>query len=49
MIRQSIELEVYCVGIQPAQTQLGCPVSEQVESAIQKLCLTLTEIFPPVV
>jgi hydrogenase maturation protease HycI len=49
MIRQSIELNVYCIGIQPAQTQLGRPVSEQVDRAIQKLCRALTEIFPPVV
>ena len=48
MIRQSVELDVYCVGIQPAQTQLGKPVSEQVERAIQKLCRILMEIFPPV-
>jgi hydrogenase 3 maturation protease len=49
MIRQSIELNVYCVGIQPAQTQLGRSVSEQVDHAIQKLCRILTQIFPPVV
>ena len=47
MIRKSIELDVYCIGIQPAQTQLGTPVSEQVSKAIQQLCRILTEIFPP--
>ena len=47
MIRQNIELEVYFVGIQPAQTQLGQQVSEKVNQAIQLLCRLLTEIFPP--
>jgi len=47
IIRQSIELDVYCIGIQPAQTQLGQPVSEQVDEAIQRLCHVLMEIFPP--
>ena len=47
IIRQSIELDVYCIGIQPAQTQLGSPVSEKVNQAIQKLCRNLMEIFPP--
>jgi hydrogenase 3 maturation protease len=47
MIRQSIELDVYCIGIQPAQTQLGQPVSAQVGRAIEILCSVLVEIFPP--
>ena len=47
MIRQNIELEVYLVGIQPAQTQLGQKVSEKLNQAIQLLCRLLTEIFPP--
>jgi hydrogenase maturation protease HycI len=47
MIRQSVELDVYCIGIQPAQTQLGKPVSEQVNQAVQKLCGVLLQIFPP--
>ncbi len=46
MIRQSVELDVYCIGIQPAQTQLGQPVSAQVGQAIQLLCSILMEIFP---
>ena len=40
-------LDVYFVGIQPAQTQLGQPVSEPVSQAIQKLSQALTDIFPP--
>ena len=47
IIRQSIKLDVYCIGVQPAQTQLGRPVSEQVNEAIQQLCRDLVEIFPP--
>jgi hydrogenase maturation protease len=47
IIRRSIELDVYCIGIQPAQTHLGRPVSEQVNEAIQRLCRVLIEIFPP--
>jgi hydrogenase 3 maturation protease len=47
VIRKSIELDVYVVGIQPAQIQLGEPVSEQVGRAIRRLCDILTEIFPP--
>jgi len=47
IIRQSIELDVYCIGIQPAQTQLGQTVSGQVSQAVQQLCNVLMEIFPP--
>jgi len=47
IIRQSVELDVYFVGIQPAQTQLGRPVSEQVNQAAQELRRVLMEIFPP--
>jgi len=47
MIRQSVELDVCCIGIQPAQTQLGQPISAQVDQAIQLLCDMLREIFPP--
>ncbi len=49
IIRQSVKLDVYCIGIQPSQTQLGQTVSEQVDEAIQRLCHILTEIFPPLV
>ncbi len=47
MIRRDITLNVYFLGIQPAQVQLGQPVSEQVGRAIQHLCDILIEIFPP--
>jgi hydrogenase 3 maturation protease len=47
MIRSELEVDVYFVGIQPAQTQLGQSISPQVSQAIQWLIHTLTEIFPP--
>jgi len=47
MVRQDIKVDVYFVGIQPAQTQLGQSVSAEVNQAIQLLTHTLTEIFPP--
>jgi hydrogenase 3 maturation protease len=47
MIRQSVELEVYCIGVQPAQTKLAQPVSPHVDKAIKLLCSILMEIFPP--
>jgi hydrogenase maturation protease len=40
-------LDVYFVGVQPAQIQLGQSVSPQVSQAIKKLCRALTDIFPP--
>ncbi len=39
-------VDVYFVGIQPAQTQLGQPQSAQVSQAIQWLVRALIEIFP---
>jgi len=47
MVCRNIELDAYFLGIQPAQTQLGQPVSEPVNQAIQKLSQALTDIFPP--
>ena len=46
IVRQSIEVNVYFIGIQPAQTQLGQSPSPQVSRAIKQLSQTLTEIFP---
>ena len=40
-------LDVYFIGIQPAQTQLGQPVSAQIDKAIRQLSKALLEIFPP--
>lgn len=47
MVCQYIKLDVYFVGIQPAQIQLGQSMSSQVSQAVQRLCRALTEIFPP--
>jgi hydrogenase 3 maturation protease len=47
MVCQNIKLDVYFVGIQPAQIQLSQSISPQVSKAIQQLCRALTDIFPP--
>ena len=46
MVCREIKVDVYFVGIQPAQIQLGQPQSAQVSQAIQWLVGALTEIFP---
>ena len=46
MVCQNIKLDVYFVGIQPAQIQLGQSISPQVSQAIQHLSQVLTEVFP---
>ena len=45
MIAKAIDVDVYIIGVQPAQIQLGEPVSAEVSRAIQKLTRILTEIF----
>ena len=40
-------VDVYFVGVQPAQTQLGQSLSDEVKQAVQQLTHTLAEIFPP--
>ncbi len=47
MVCQNIKLNVYFIGIQPAQIQLGQSISPPVSQAIQELCRALTDIFPP--
>jgi len=47
MICRTMKVDVYFVGIQPAQMQLGQSVSAQVSKAVRWLVRTLTEIFPP--
>ena len=47
MVCQGISIEVYFLGIKPAQIQLGQSISQQVSLAIKKLSETLVEIFPP--
>lgn len=46
MITRQIEVDVYLIGIQPAQTQLGQIISIQVNKAIQQLSQALAEVFP---
>ena len=46
MLCKNIKVDVYFVGIQPAQIQLGQPISDAVNQAAQKLVRTLAEIFP---
>jgi len=46
MVCKDIDADVYFVGIQPAQTQLGESQSAQVSQAIQWLARALSEIFP---
>ncbi len=46
MICQEIDVDVYFVGIQPAQTTLGQSISSEVEQAIQRFARMLVEIFP---
>jgi hydrogenase 3 maturation protease len=47
LVRRSIQVDVYFIGIQPVQTQLGQPVSGAVNKAIEKLSAVLAEVFPP--
>jgi len=47
MITRQIQVEVYLLGIQPAQTQLGQAISNPVSKAIQQLTQALIEVFPP--
>ena len=46
LICKEIKVDVYFIGMQPAQMQLGQQQSEQVNQAIQWLTGTLIEIFP---
>jgi hydrogenase 3 maturation protease len=47
MIRQEVQVQVYFVGIQPAQTRLGEPVSADVSEAIGRIVQILVDLFPP--
>lgn len=47
LISRSVQVDVYFVGIQPAQTQLGESISAAVSIAIEQLSGVLAEIFPP--
>ena len=47
MVCQNVSVDVYFVGIQPAQMLLGQSVSPEVNLAIQQLSEVLTQIFTP--
>jgi hydrogenase 3 maturation protease len=48
IVCRSIKPDVFFIGIQPAQTQLGQSISGPVSQAIQQLSHILAEVFPPV-
>ena len=47
MITQEIDVQVYFLGIQPLQTQIGSSLSNAVDKAAQQLISILTKIFRP--
>jgi len=46
MVCQDIKVNVYFIGIQPAQTQLGQSISPEASEAVQQLSQILAEVFP---
>ncbi|MHC4460559.1 MAG: hydrogenase 3 maturation endopeptidase HyCI [Planctomycetota bacterium] len=46
-IKESTNVGVYFIGIQPGQTRLGQSISPEVCKAVRRLVRVLTEIFPP--
>lgn len=46
MVCRSVKADVYFIGIQPGQVQLGGPVSAPVTQAIERLSRLLAEVFP---
>lgn len=47
MIKQSINVEVFFLGVQPAKIVLGRPLSAEVDDAIELLVKALVEVFAP--
>lgn len=45
IVAQNIKVDVYFVGIQPAQIQLGQGVSDEVMGAVEQISAVLIEIF----
>lgn len=45
MLKKEIDVEVYLVGIQPEHVELGKPLSESVNGAVEALCRCLEEVF----
>lgn len=48
MVTQNIKVDVCFIGIQPAHTRLGDPMSPQVCQAVQQLTQILIDVFPPI-
>ena len=46
IICRSITVDIYFIGIQPAQTQFNEPISQEVQKAVRRLVNILTAIFP---
>lgn len=46
MITKEIDVDVYFIGIQPAHTKIGQPLSPQVSRAAQRLTNVILAIFP---
>ncbi len=47
MITNEIDIQVYLLGIQPLQIQIGRPLSAEVDKAAKQLISILTKIFGP--
>ena len=47
MVTHTIDIQVYFLGIQPFQTQIGHPLSAPVDKAVQHLVSILTKILGP--
>ncbi|MHC5061636.1 MAG: hydrogenase 3 maturation endopeptidase HyCI [Planctomycetota bacterium] len=47
MITNEIDVQVYFLGIQPLQVQIGSPLSAEVDRAAKKIMSILTGIFGP--
>lgn len=47
MITAECDTETYFIGIQPAHTQLGQPLSPEVSDAVEQLLDILIKLFPP--
>ena len=47
MVAQAIDVNMYFIGIQPAQTKLAAAMSQHVTRAVERLVRILTAIFPP--
>jgi hydrogenase 3 maturation protease len=47
VLSRQVTVNVFFIGIQPAQTKLGQSISVPIEQAVQRLSRVLTDIFPP--